>query len=80
MPKLITLIIISTLFISCSNDTIFTKYKGIPNNKWQKDTIIKFNYNTKDTLSKNVINVNLRNNKNYEFNNLFLIASVELEP
>ncbi len=77
MPKQITLIIISILFISCTNNTVFTKYKGIPNNKWHKDSIINFSFNAKDTLSRNTVYVNLRNNKNYAFNNLFLIASVE---
>lgn len=77
MPKQITLILISILFVSCANDTVFTKYKGIENNKWHKDSIISFNFNAIDTLSKNAVYINLRNDKNYEFNNLFLIASVE---
>ena len=70
----ITLFIV---FVSCTNNTIFTEYKSIPNNKWHKDSIISFHFNAKDTVSKNNIYINLRNNKEYEFNNLFLITSVE---
>ncbi|MCF6350117.1 MAG: gliding motility lipoprotein GldH [Flavobacteriaceae bacterium] len=77
MLKQIILIVISILFISCTNNTIFTKYKGIENNKWHKDSIISFNYNTTDTISKNIVYINLRNDKNYAFNNLFLITTVE---
>jgi gliding motility-associated lipoprotein GldH len=63
--------------VSCSNGTIFTAYKSITENKWDKNSVINFKYNAIDTVSKNTIYINLRNNKNYEFNNLFLIVTVE---
>lgn len=80
MPKLTAFIILIFLFASCSNNVVYTDFKGIPNNKWHKNSAITFHYNSKDSISNNAIYINLRNDKNYEFNNLFLIVSVEFPP
>lgn len=80
MPKLIILILFIFLIASCSNNVVYTEFKGIPENKWQKYSIITFNYHSKDSVSNNAIYINLRNNNNYEFNNLYLIVSVEFPP
>ena len=77
MNKFLTGITILLLTISCKQDIVFIKYKNLPKTKWHKDSIIKFTYNSKDTVSKNNIYINLRNNKDYEFNNLFLIINVK---
>ena len=61
---------------SCTNNIIFDDYKSISKSKWHKDSIIRFNINSIDTLSKNNIYVNIRNNKTYEFSNLFLIVGI----
>lgn len=78
MNRFIAILILSILCSSCTNKNIvFDEYKSISNSKWHKDSIISFVFNPIDTLTKNEIYINLRNNKNYEFNNLFIIASVE---
>ncbi len=61
---------------SCTNNTIYSKYKAIENNKWHKDSIMSFKVNITDTLNKNAVYINLRNDKDYGFNNIFLIVSV----
>jgi len=45
--------------------------------QWHKDSIINFTINSIDTISKNNIYINLRNNKDYEFSNLFLIVGIK---
>jgi gliding motility-associated lipoprotein GldH len=77
MRKFLSILAVLILFSSCANDVVFNQYKSISNSKWHKDSIINFVFSPIDTLSKNAIYVNLRNNKNYEFNNLFLIVSVD---
>ena len=47
------------------------------NDQWHKDSIINFTINSIDTISKNNIYINLRNNKDYEFSNLFLIVGIK---
>lgn len=74
----IILIISVTIFVSsCSNDVVFDKYRNMEDSKWHKDTIINFSFNSIDTINKNNIYINLRNNKDYEFSNLFLIVGIQ---
>lgn len=80
MPKLTILILFVFFITSCSNNVVYTEFKGIPENKWHKDSIATFNYHSKDSVSNNSIYINLRNDNNYEFNNLYLIVSVEFPP
>lgn len=77
MRKYIALIILFIVFSSCAKNNIFSEYKSIPNSKWHKDSIVNFTFNVTDTLSKSVIYVNLRNDKNYDYNNIFLIVGVD---
>jgi gliding motility-associated lipoprotein GldH len=56
---------------------VYNQYENINNGQWHKDSIIKFSINSSDTISKRNIYINLRNNKNYEFSNLFLIVSIK---
>lgn len=77
MRKYIAIIVIFIVFSSCTKNNVFSEYKSIPNSKWHKDSIVNFTFNATDTLSKNAIYVNLRNDKNYNYNNIFLIVGVD---
>ncbi len=68
--------LLSSLLFSCNNNQIYSKYKSIDHNKWHKDSIVSFNVDIKDTLSNHAIYLNLRNDKDYNFNNIFLIVNV----
>ncbi|MEE9350449.1 MAG: gliding motility lipoprotein GldH [Flavobacteriaceae bacterium] len=77
MHKISTLLVVLFLFTSCAKNTVFSEYKSIPDAKWHKNNVIKFSFNTIDTISKQTIYVNLRNNKDYEFSNIYLIIGVD---
>ena len=77
MLRYIAFIVFVFLLSSCDKNTIYSEYKSIPNSKWHKDKIVDFVFNVTDTVSKNTVFINLRNNKDYDFNNIFLIASVD---
>ena len=70
-------LVLSFLFFSCEKNLVFDQFQKVDQNKWQKDSVINFVYEAKDTLSKNNIYVNLRNNKTYEYSNLFLIVGID---
>jgi len=76
MNKFFILMLLSSLLFSCNNNQIYSKYKSIDHNKWHKDSIVSFNVDIKDTLSNHAIYLNLRNDKDYNFNNIFLIVNV----
>ncbi len=76
LDKLFLFFVIVIGLQSCNKNMVFDQFENIENNQWHKDSIIKFTVNSLDTISKNNIYINLRNNKDYEFSNLFLIVSI----
>lgn len=75
--KFILFFIVIISVFSCSDHLKYDQFQSIENDRWQKDSIIKFTFESNDTISKNNINVNIRNNKKYEFSNLFLIVGIK---
>jgi len=73
--KLIVLVF-SFLVVSCDSNRIFDEYKSV-SNEWQKDDIVEFDFTPSDTLKTYNLFINLRNNNDYKFNNLFLIAEID---
>lgn len=75
-----SIFILTLLFlglISCDSNRTFDQYNSIEDNCWISGDVIVFEVAIEDTISKNNIFINIRNNKEYEFSNLFLIASME---
>jgi gliding motility-associated lipoprotein GldH len=64
------------VILSCDKKRVFDHYIAV-DNAWHKDSILKFRVEANDTLSYHQLFVTLRNNKDYPYNNLFLIVSME---
>ena len=77
MHKILTVAFLFALLMSCTNARIFDEYKTIENGRWHKDSIVNFKFSPTDTVSRNKLFVNLRNNKDYEYSNLFLIVGID---
>lgn len=75
--NIILFIIVILTISSCTRKMIFDQYRPIEDSEWHKDSIVNFKINSIDTLSRNNIYVSLRNNKDYEFSNLFLIVGIK---
>lgn len=76
MRKITLLVLISFLITACNDTAVFDKYTSVSNAGWHKDSIINFKFNPTDTISRNNLFINLRNNNNYEYSNLFLIVDI----
>ena len=80
MPKKISVFFIAcltlTLLVSCDTKAVFDEYQSLPN-QWNKDTIISFDFEAPDTTETYNLYVNLRNNNDYKFSNLYLITGLE---
>lgn len=76
--KLLSLLVVAFLLLSCNSNAIFDQYIPIENHQWHSEREIEFIVNNIDTISANNVFINIRNNKNYEFSSLFLIAKLEL--
>ena len=72
----ILLLLIVVFFCSCDKKRVFDEYKSV-GESWKKDSIVGFDFNQIDTLKPFNLFVNIRNNDNYQFNNLFLIVAMQ---
>ena len=62
--------------ISCSNHIEFTKYKTLASASWKANNNISFEFDIKDTISPKNLFINIRNNKDYPFSNLYVITTL----
>lgn len=76
MRNTILLLFLFLGFISCDSNRVFDQYKPIKNNVWLKNNNVLFSFEVTDTVSKNNLFITIRNDKNYEFSNLFLITKI----
>ncbi|AOW21069.1 gliding motility lipoprotein GldH [Urechidicola croceus] len=76
MRNTIVLVLFFIGLVSCDSNRIFDEYQSVENNVWEKENIAEFKVEVKDTISKKNLFINIRNNKEYEFSNLFLIAKM----
>lgn len=76
--KQLSLLAVTFLLFSCNSNAVFDQYIPIENQQWHSEKEIEFIVNNLDTISVNKVFINIRNNKNYEFSSLFLIAKLEL--
>lgn len=60
---------------SCNQNFVFDKYESV-GNTWHKDNPVEFKFNAPDTVKTYQLFFNIRNNQDYKFSNLFLIAEL----
>jgi hypothetical protein len=72
----ILLILLLLLVISCDKRSAFDQYKSV-GNAWHKDSIVTFELPKLDAKKAYNLYLNIRDNDEYPFNNLFLIVSLE---
>ena len=75
--KALTILICALLLLSCNSNVVYDQYKPVENYFWLSENNIEFIVNNQDTISRNNVFINIRNNKDYEFSSLFLIAKIE---
>ncbi len=77
MHKHILLLVLLCFLGSCSrNRTAFAEYKTIDNG-WGKDESVNFSFKAPDTLNAYNLFINLRNDEQFPFSNIFLIVNME---
>lgn len=76
MNKFFILFGFFSLFISCDSNRIFDEYRSIDNNTWKKEDTIKFNLKVTDTIAAQNLFINIRNNNDYKYSNIFIITEI----
>lgn len=62
--------------VSCDKNRVFDEYKSV-GSSWNKDSIVSFELPQLEAAKKYNLFVNVRDNNDFPFNNLFLIVSLE---
>jgi gliding motility-associated lipoprotein GldH len=76
--QLYILVFLSVHMISCDQNRIYDEYKTVPENKWDKNNPVVFNFKINDTVSLYNMFINLRHGGQYQFSNLFLFVTTTL--
>ncbi|WP_294733715.1 gliding motility lipoprotein GldH [uncultured Flavobacterium sp.] len=66
------------LFSSCDKKGVFDEYQSF-DGTWNKDSIVSFEFEQQDTTKLYDMFINMRNNNDYPYNNIFLIVEMQ-EP
>lgn len=74
LNKVLLLLCLAIGFVSCDSNGVFDVYKSLPNNQWNLKNPVDFNFSISDTISKNNLFINVRNNNEYSFSNLYIIS------
>lgn len=63
------------VLMSCDKKRVYDEYQSLPN-EWHKDSVVSFQLKAPDTLNKYNLFINLRNNSDYKYSNLYLITEI----
>ncbi|MCF4100695.1 gliding motility lipoprotein GldH [Gillisia sp. M10.2A] len=70
------LVLTALFFGSCDSKRVYDEYQSIPN-QWNKDSIVTFKLQNIDSLQAYNLFINVRNNNDFGYSNLFLIAQIQ---
>ncbi|NQX82533.1 MAG: gliding motility lipoprotein GldH [Flavobacteriaceae bacterium] len=74
--KIYYIVLLFTL-VCCSDNHVFDSDITFTKQGWLHDDMVRFEAEITDTISKNDIFINIRNNNNFSYSNLFLITEIE---
>lgn len=69
------LLIFGILLVSCDSKQVFDEYKSLSNG-WNQDSLVRFEVKQIDTSKVYDLFINIRNNNEYAYSNLFLITEM----
>ena len=61
---------------SCDRKRVFESYKELDKNGWNKDSVVVFDVQLKDTIKNHNLFVNIRNKGTYPYSNIYLFMTI----
>jgi gliding motility-associated lipoprotein GldH len=61
---------------SCDKNLVYSEFKSTDGGVWARHEAVKFQFNSPDTVNSYNIFFNIRNDDNFPYSNLFLIATM----
>ena len=77
--RLILILGILVAFVSCDSNSVFDQYISLKKNSWLLTDSLDFKVTINDTISRNNVYINIRNNREYQFSNLYLITRFDFQ-
>lgn len=77
MKKVLYIVIIAILLVSCGNDKLYDESIVIPEAKWDNENFPYFDVTVEDTLVDYAFYLNIRHLESYRYSNLFLFMHTE---
>ena len=65
--------IVTCLLFSCGKNTVYSKYQPVSNKSWNKQDVYFFNFQITDISVAYNVSLQLRNNDQYPYQNLWII-------
>lgn len=70
-------VILLAIFLwSCDSNRFYDEYESLPEG-WKSDKVVTFELPEMDSISDYNLFINVRNNNDYSFSNIFLIANIQ---
>lgn len=69
--------VLLVLTVACRKNLVFEQYKPIENKSWYKDSAVVFTVPVSDTTDNHNLFLNVRNDINYSYSNLWLFITIE---
>jgi len=76
MTKSLFVVALVLVLASCNSGLVKSEYRATNNGSWDKDLVMKFEFSELDTLQNHNMFINIRNDNNFAYNNLFLITEM----
>ncbi len=70
-------LILFIAFVGCDSNRVFDEYKSLKNDVWERNQVVSFEFQITDTLSRNNLFINIRNDEQYAYSNLYLITDIQ---
>ena len=65
------------MIAACDANRVFDEYVPVKDAKWHKDSLVVFDIPITDTIQNHNILINVRNDINYSYSNLWLFVNIE---
>lgn len=71
------LILFALMFTACSENALFDEYQSLPNNVFDSENPVSFTFQIQDAIHPKSAFIQLRNNSDYQYSNLYLITNLK---
>lgn len=76
MRNIFFVLLVTAVLTSCNDQTVKSEFKALSGGNWAADNTMTFEFSELDTISRHHMFINIRNDENFSYSNLFLIAEL----